>query len=159
MGPRHIIPILPFMSIGLIFFLEKFKGNSLAKSIFKILFMFSFLMMLFGTAVDPRLPPAGIEVNTFILMRLLFGTYAPNFTFFYHSINLGTLFYSFCMPYLINASFILTLVPLLFFLLLGVNTLMKNNTKLYEKKYSKIFPVLLIIFLRPSFMGLLLIHI
>lgn len=116
MGPRHIIPALPFISIGLVFFLEGFRGNRWAKSIFRVLFMFSFLMMLFGTAVDPRLPTVNIDVNNFIFLRLLFGSYTPNPTVFYHSFNLGTLLFNYLFPILLWGHFVLTLMPLLVFL-------------------------------------------
>jgi len=133
MGPRHIIPILPFMSAGLIFYLERFRESSTAKSIFKILFAVSFFMMLFGTAVDPRLPPVNLEVNTFIFMRLLFGIYSVVPGFLCHSFNLGALVFIYCSHTLFRAPFLITLIPLLIFLIVGVYKLSGSKVNLNKK--------------------------
>ena len=109
MGPRHIIPILPFMSIGLVFFLENFKQNRPVKSIFKILFAISFLLMLFGTAVDPRIPPMDMSVVGFIFIRLFFG---------YHSLNMGILPFLYFPSYFLKTPYVLSLLPLIFFLVI-----------------------------------------
>lgn len=130
MGPRHIIPILPFMSLGLIFFLERFRGKRWVISLFRILLALSFLMMLFGTAVDPRLPPANIDVNSFIFLRLLFGSYTPNSSIFYHSFNLGALLFIYLARFLFMAPFILTLLPMLILFLSGIHTLVKYSEQI-----------------------------
>jgi len=69
LGPRHLVPILPFMVISIAFLEKRFYPAR------DILMLFSFLMVLFGTAINPHVPEVFSNPAREFLLPLLQNNY------------------------------------------------------------------------------------
>ena len=73
LGPRHIIPLLPFFALPLYF------GARFLRFLFYPLFAVSVFYMLLATAIEPRVPtPFEIPARDFLLPDYLRGKFAEN---------------------------------------------------------------------------------
>jgi hypothetical protein len=73
LGPRHIIPLLPFFALPLYF------GARSLRFLFYPLFAISVFYMLLATAIEPRMPtPFEIPARDFLLPDYLRGKFAEN---------------------------------------------------------------------------------
>jgi hypothetical protein len=73
LGPRHIIPLLPFFALPLYF------GARFLRVFFYPLFAISVFYMLLATAIEPRVPtPFEIPARDFLLPDYLRGKFAEN---------------------------------------------------------------------------------
>lgn len=101
LGPRHLIPILPFLTIPIVFLPAK------TKPILATLTMVSFIFMFIGTAIDPQVPesasnPLYYSLKQFVTQKI--------------SLNLGYLFGLSGFYSLIPLSMIIVIVVVYLFL-------------------------------------------
>ncbi|MCX7919158.1 MAG: hypothetical protein N3A72_06025 [bacterium] len=102
-GPRHIIPILPFLSIPMIYLFSRLKKLSLGLSLISI------GLMIIATAADPQVPQSYLyPLWEFALPRLMYGIV---------TLNLGSL--------LFGLQGLTSLIPLLSLLILGIGLLVR----------------------------------
>lgn len=118
LGPRHLIPLLPFLALPLYFGAQKLRW------IFYPLAAISIFYMLLGTATEPRIAfPFGDITRDFLLPDYLTGHFAENGTSLFSQRNLTLDSTAANLPKLLHVPGQYQLVPLMICWVIGGITL------------------------------------